>query len=201
VFARIRDAGLKLAPRKCKFFHERVVYVGHQVFKEGVSPDPAKTACIRDWPTPKTPEEVRKFLDFTGYYRKFVRNFAKIAAPLSVLMPSTAKKKQKRDRTTHKAEAEKWTWGPVQQAAFDQLKTALSTPPILGYADFTKPFELHTDASAQGLGAVLYQESEGEKRVIMYASRALGKSERNYPAHKLEFLALKWQRLINSRTT
>jgi hypothetical protein len=135
---------------------------------------------------------VRKFLGFAGYYRKFVRNFAKIAAPLSVLMPSPAKKKQKRDRTTHKAETEKWTWGPVQQAALDQLKTALSTPPILGYADFTKPFELHTDVSAQGLGAVLYQESEGEKRVIAYASRALGKSERNYPAHKLEFLALKW---------
>ena len=72
------------------------------------------------------------------------------------------------------------------------LKFKLSTPPVLAYADFSKPFVIHTDASREGLGAVLYQEHNGIERVIAYASRGLRNSERNYPAHKLEFLCLKW---------
>jgi len=191
VFQRIRDSGLKLAPRKCKFFHERVVYVGHQVSNSGIAPDPEKSACIRDWPRPKTPEDVRRFLGFAGYYRKFVKDFAKIAAPLSSLMPTPMKKKQ-RGRKKIDTSQRPWTWGEPEETAFTTLKSALSSPPVLGYADFTRPFELHTDASALGLGAVLYQEQAGGKKVIAYASRSLGKAEKNYPAHKLEFLALKW---------
>ena len=75
---------------------------------------------------------------------------------------------------------------------FEHLKELLSSPPILAYPDFSLPFELHTDASTKALGAVLYQLQEGKKRVISYASRTLTKSERNYSAFKLEFLALKW---------
>jgi hypothetical protein len=80
IMQRINEAGLKLAPMKCRLFFERVVYVGHEVSKDGIAPDPEKTRCIRDWPEPQTPEEVRKFLGFAGYYRKFVKNFARIAA-------------------------------------------------------------------------------------------------------------------------
>ena len=76
--------------------------------------------------------------------------------------------------------------------AFNMLKEQLTKPPILGYADYTRPFELHVDAPVHGLGAVLYQEEQGQQRVIAYASRALKPSEVNYPAYKLEFLALKW---------
>jgi transposase InsO family protein len=191
VFTRIREAGLKLAPKKCRLFQERVVYVGHQVSREGVAPDPDKTSCIRDWPTPHTPEDVRRFLGFAGYYRKFVKDFAKIASPLSALMPASVKKRRGRKKTTETPQ-KPWTWGRDEQKAFETLRDALAKPPILGYADFTRPFELHTDASALGLGAVLYQQQEGKSRVIAYASRSLGKAERNYPAHKLEFLALKW---------
>jgi len=190
VFQRIQDTGLKLAPRKCRFFHERVVYVGHQVSSEGIAPDPDKIACIRDWPTLKTPEDVRRFLGFAGYYRKFVKDFAKIAAPLSSLMPAPMKKKRGKKKT--ESSQRPWTWGEAEERAFNALKSALSTPPVLGYADFTRPFELHTDASALGLGAVLYQNQNGVSKVIAYASRSLGKAEKNYPAHKLEFLALKW---------
>jgi transposase InsO family protein len=189
VLQRISDAGLKMAPKKCWFFQERVTYVGHCVSKDGLAPDPSKTEVIRDWPTPKTPEEVRRFLGFAGYYRKFVRDFSRIAAPLSVLMPTPAKKTRgKRPARPQKP----WTWGEAEQKSFDTLKAALTTPPVLGYADFTQPFLLHTDASVQGLGAILYQEKEDGKRVIAYASRGLNRAERNYPAHKLEFLALKW---------
>ena len=85
-----------------------------------------------------------------------------------------------------------WEWGPDQQNAFDTIILKLTSPPVLAYADFTKPFLVTTDASSDGLGAVLYQYQDGHERVIAYASRGLRASERNYPAHKLEFLCLKW---------
>ena len=83
-------------------------------------------------------------------------------------------------------------WGPEQQAAFEELIRLVTTAPVLAFADYTKPYVLHTDASRDGLGAVLYQKQDGIERVIAYASRGLSNAERNYPAHKLEFLALKW---------
>ena len=162
-----------------------MVYAGHTVSCNGIEPDPAKTETIRNWPTPKTPEDVRRFLGFAGYYRKFVKDFSKTAAPLTVLMPTITKKKQgKRKKPSQKP----WVWGDEQEIAFRRLKDILSSPPVLGYAEYTLPFELHTDASATALGAILYQEKDGLKRVIAYASRDLGKAERNYPALKLEFL-------------
>ena len=85
-----------------------------------------------------------------------------------------------------------FSWAEAQQQTFDTIISSLTNPPILAYADYSLPFELHTDASLDGLGAVLYQEQEGKKRVVAYASRSLKVSEKNYPAHKLEFLALKW---------
>ena len=85
----------------------------------------------------------------------------------------------------------KFIWGEDQQKAFDTLKEALTTAPILAYPDYNRPFMLHTDASTDGLGAVLYQDIDGVERVIAYASRSLKPSEKNYPAHTLEFLALK----------
>jgi len=131
VFQRLRDSGLKLAAKKCRFFHEKVVYVGHQVSRDGVAPDPDKVACISDWPIPKTPEEVQKFLGFAGYYRKFVKNFATIAAPLSNLIPAGTTKKKKGQKKSE-ADPQPWVWGHAEQSAFDALKTALSSPPVLG---------------------------------------------------------------------
>ena len=85
-----------------------------------------------------------------------------------------------------------WVWGESQQKAFVEIKTKLCQPPVLAYADYKQPFIVHTDASSEGLGAVLYQVQNGHEKVIAFASRGLRKSERNYPAHKLEFLCLKW---------
>jgi hypothetical protein len=106
-------------------------------------------------------------------------------------MPNPSRKQRGR-KPKQPQQQKPWTWGTAEQQALDKLKSVLSSPPILGYANFMQPFELHTDASVQGLGAVLYQEQEGHKRVIAYASRSLGRAKRNYPAHKLKFLALKW---------
>ena len=107
--------------------------------------------------------------------------------PLTELHPNTTIKNGKKVKTS-----KPFVWGKEQQDAFDRLKQALCSQPILGYPDYNLPFELHTDASSKGLGAVLYQKQKGTMRVIYNASRGLKRSEKNYPAAKLEFLALKW---------
>ena len=150
-----------------------MVYVGHTVSRDGVGTDPAKTETTKNWPTPKTLKDVRRFLGFAGYYRKFVKDFSKIAAPLSALMPTPGKKQK---GTMKPADKKAWISGLEQDTAFGRLKAILSSPPVLGYADYTLPFELHTDASSQGLGAILYQVQDGHTRVIAYASRSVGKA-------------------------
>ena len=191
VLIRLGENGLKLNPKKCSFCQERVKYVGHIVSEQGIETDPEKIEKVRDWPRPETAEDVRRFLGFCGYYRRFVRDFAKIAKPLNELMPSPLKNK-KGKKSPSASTRKPWHWDEEQESAFQTLKARLTSPPILAFADYSKPFELHCDASGCGLGGVLYQEQNGQKRVIAYASRGLSKSEANYPAHKLEFLALKW---------
>lgn len=189
VFQRLMDSGIKLSPKKCALFRRRVKYVGHVVSASGIEPDDEKIQKVREWPTPTKAEEVRKFLGFVGYYRKFIKDFSKIARPLTNLIPSTTRSKTTHKKTTKKPD---FVWEKDQEEAFSTLKECLTSAPILAYPNFDLPFEIHTDASASGLGAILYQKQEGKHHVIAYASRGLSKSEKNYPAHKLEFLALKW---------
>ena len=162
------------------------------VSEQGIETDPEKTEAIKTWPVPKTVKDVRAFLGFTGYYRKFIKDYAKIARPLNDLLIGhcTNNKKGKKPKT--KLKKTPFIWLEKQQLAYEQLKEKLISPPILAYADYRKPFKVHTDASTSGIGAVLYQLYDGAERVVAYASRSLKPSERNYPAHKLEFLALKW---------
>ena len=190
IFQRLREVNLKLSPKKCEFFKKKVRYVGHIVSSEGIEPDPQKIDKVKDWPTPTNPDEVRQFLGFVGYYRRFIQDFSKISRPLAELIPEPTKRKRRNSKNS--IVPDKWEWGTLQQTAFDNLKQQLITFPILGFPQYNLPFELHTDASTKGLGAVLYQDQAGVKRVIAYASRSLTKSEKNYAVHKLEFLALKW---------
>lgn len=192
VFSKLRAHNLKLNPEKCRFFQRRVKFCGHVVTENGVETDPAKIEKVAQWPTPSNAEQVREYLGFTGYYRRYIKDYAKIAKPLTDLLVGTMRHKSKRKSGAKTQPKPEWTWGPPQQAAFDKLKSALTAPPILAYADFTKSFVLHTDSSGEGLGAVLCQEQDGRERVIAYASRSLTKTEKNYPVHKQEFLALKW---------
>ena len=121
-----------------------------------------------------------------GYYRKFIKNFSSIAKPLNSLLKCV-------DNTKKGNKTRLIEWGPDQQMSFDKLKEACYNAPVLAYADYKQPFILYTDSSLDGLGAVLYQkDGEGKLGVIAYANRSLTKSEGNYPAHKFEFLALKW---------
>ena len=186
VFEKLRKAKLKLKPSKCNFFKQSISYLGHIVSKDGIATDPSKVEDVKKWPKPKTLNDLRSFLGFVGYYRKFIKNFSSIAKPLNDLLQGI-------DNTKKGVKQKPVKWELEQQIAFDELKDALCDSPVLGYADYTKPFILHTDASLDGLGAVLYQLDPANKlRVIAYASRSLSKSERNYSVHKLEFLALKW---------
>ena len=194
VFQRISNARMKLSPMKCNFMKKEVKYVGHIVSEEGISTDPEKVKKVADWPVPTTRDEVRTFLGFTGYFRRFIKSYADTARPLNDLLVGNCNSKKK--RTQNKGTAiqakENWYWGPSQDIAFNTLKEKLVTAPILAYPDFEQEFHVHTDASQKGLGAVLYQTLDGRQRVIAYASRGLRPSERNYPTHKLEYLALKW---------
>jgi hypothetical protein len=180
VFRRLQAAGLKVKPSKCAFFQESLDYLGHVVTAEGISTSPKKIEVLQQWPTPATVHDVRSFLGFAGYYRRFIHHFSQIAKPLYALLEGDMVK-------YHPIE-----WTTDCDEAFRLLKDKCSSAPVLAYPDFQQPFILHTDASLTGLGAVLYQELDGKKRVIAYASRSLSKSELNYPVHKLEFLALKW---------
>ena len=174
VLNRLKDCNLKLSPRKCMLLQTQVKHDGHIVSEKGVQADPEKIDRIKNWPIPKNGEERRKFTSFTGYYRRFVKDFSKIAKPLTEMHPDTTIKNGKKVKTV-----EPFEWGKAQQEAFDQLKEHLSSPPILGYANYESPFELHTDASSNGLGVVLNQRQQGQLRVISYASRGLKRSKKN----------------------
>ena len=197
VFQRLCDYGLKLKPSKCKFFCTRLQYLDHVVSSQGVETDPEKTEALRKWLVPRIPAELHTFLGITGYYRHFVVGYARIVQPLQELMVghvhkgkcSHQKKTQGNSKKKKKpVDAAPWIWTD-QCHTFQTIIDRLVNPPILAY---DKPFVLHTDASLEGLGAALYQIHEGIKRPVAYASRTLSKSERKYPVHKLEFLALKW---------
>ena len=174
VLQKLREAGLRLKPSKCSFCRASVSYLGHVVSRGGVSTDPEKTAKVTKWPTPTSVQEVQQFLGLASYYRRFVRNFAEIAKPLH--------------RLTERGR--KFFWTLECETAFATLKNRLSSAPILSFPDFSKPFLLDTDASQEGIGAVLSQISDGNEQVIAYASRTLSKAERKYSVTRKELLAV-----------
>ncbi|MCJ8730139.1 hypothetical protein PDJAM_G00180710 [Pangasius djambal] len=198
VLNHLKDYGLKLSLEKCKFFQTSVRYLGHIVSQYGVETDPEKIEALKTWPSPMNLKELRSFLGFAGYYRRFIQDYSKIVKPLNDLTagyPPLRKSNKPRGNSgeyfkPREPFGKRWT--DICQKAFETIIDKLTTAPVLGFANPKLPYVLHTDASTTGLGAALYQEQEGVMRVIAYASRGLSRSESRYPAHKLEFLALKW---------
>lgn len=192
VFSRLQTQGLKVKLAKCHFFQKRVRYLGHVVSAEGVSTDPDKVAVVRDWKRPDNLAELRSFLGFASYCRRFIAGFSSMAGPLNRLVAKLLPPGRK-GKTPRKLLAE--AWDAECDQSFHALKTALITTPVLAYADFRNPFVLEVDASHEGLGAVLSQEQGGKLRPIAFASRSLKPSERNmsnYSSMKPELVALKW---------
>ncbi|KAL8603354.1 hypothetical protein ACOMHN_039717 [Nucella lapillus] len=195
---KLRYFGLKLNPEKCIFGASEIRHLGFIISAEGIKPDPEKLAALTSWPTPKTVKDVKSFLGFAGFYRHFVPMFAQIARPLHDITagynPGKKGRKKNHDPKPQLTLTSDIShlWEEKHTEAFQQLIQVLSEEPVVGIADRTAPFELHCDASGFGLGAILYQQQQGTLKVIAYASRGLNKTEANYPAHKREFLALKW---------
>ena len=150
VFQKLEEASLKLKPSKCEQFWRKLAYLGHVISAEGVATDEGKIEAIKNWPTPTNVTEVQSFLGFMGYYCRFIPKFAQVAHPLHKLTLG--------ENVGKKKAAIKWD--SKCQQAFDDLKTLCTMAPILAYANFAKPFKLHTDACGTGLGAVLYQTRE-----------------------------------------
>lgn len=200
VLKRVKDFGLKLSPDKCHFFKASVKYLGHVVDDQGVHTDPEKISALNTWPRPSNRKELKCFLGFAGYYRRFVKGYSQIARPLNSLTagfcpPKKRGKVYKREHlrppvSSNLPFTDEWT--SECENAIQTLIDKLTSAPILAFANPSLPYILHTDACCEELGAALYQEQDGHPIVIAYASRGLSKSERNYPTHKLEFLALKW---------
>ena len=176
VIEKLREAGLKLNPKKCVLFKKEVKFLGHVVSENGVATDPEKTKSVSEWPIPKSVKQIRSFLGLCSYYRKFVFNFSDIARPLHKL-------------TENKVP---FVWTNDCQVAFEKLKAALTSSEILAYpsSDLKNPFILDADASNDGLGGVLSQVQDGKERVISFYSKTFLKAERNYCVTRRELLAV-----------
>ncbi|WVZ80352.1 hypothetical protein U9M48_027835, partial [Paspalum notatum var. saurae] len=170
VLTRLREHKLYAKFSKCAFWLKEVGFLGHVLSEKGVAVDPSKVKDVLNWKQPETVTEIRSFLGLAGYYRRFIKDFSKIAKPMTSLTKKNAS----------------FTWGPKCEEGFQELKKLLTTAPVLAQPDVTKPFDVYCDASGQGLGCVLMQEG----RVIAYASRQLRKHEANYPTHDLELAAV-----------
>ncbi|KRY47195.1 Retrovirus-related Pol polyprotein from transposon 17.6 [Trichinella britovi] len=175
ILQRIRQSGLKLKPAKCRLCAKEIPFLGHIVYRDGVRTNPSKTEKVASWPTPTSTSEVRTFLGLASYYRRFVKSFASIARPLHRLTE----------------QGRQFCWSNEAEEAFQRLKRALTTAPILAFPRFDIPFIIDTDASETGIGAVLSQKHDPEgERVIAYASRTLSKTERKYSTTRKELLSI-----------
>lgn len=209
VLCQMRQHGIKLRPAKCELFKKQIRYIGRMVSGEGIQIDPKDLEAViaLKEKKPRTVGEVRTLLGFLSYYRSFIQDFSRLARPLFQLLQSPAEindttQPQLKKRKSQTVKGDKGqllsrtpiTWTAEHQDVVSKFVEILTNPPILAYPSFDHPFVLHTDASNEGLGAVLYQRQENKLRVIGYGSRTLTPAEKNYHLHsgKLEFLALKW---------
>ncbi|XP_029938440.1 uncharacterized protein LOC115381302 [Salarias fasciatus] len=174
VFERIRRAGLKLHPGKCRLLSQEAEFLGHVVSARGVATNPSKVGAGWDWPRPTNVSELRSFLGLASYYCRFMKNFATIISPLH--------------RLTDKGRP--FQWDDSCTAAFYSVQAALTEAPVLAYPSPNEPFIMDTDASNVGVGAVLSQGEGEAKKVVAYFSRVLSWSKRNYCVMRRELLAV-----------
>lgn len=206
VFQRLRGHNLKLSPKKCHLLQKSVKFLGHIIGSEGVAVDPDKVDVIvkmskrdlmeEDSCTPSV-QRVKSFLGMVFYYQHFIPNCSSIAKPLFALTAGQKRKGRVRKSNQNSGIFRKLRstdWTDECDSAFLCLKEKLLSCVVLAHPDFSKPLILSIDASLDGLGAVLSQRQEGETRArpIAFASKTLSGSQKRYPAHRLEFLALKW---------
>lgn len=174
---KLSSANLSINFEKCCFFRKQLKYLGYVVDEQGLRTDPEKVKAIIDFPIPLCKKDVKRFLGTASYYRRFIKNFSTIAAPLNAL-------------TSTKKKAPPFEWSPAAERAFNSLKEALTSAPVLACPDFSQPFAVHCDASNYGIGGTLTQTLEGIEHPVAYFSRSLSPPERNYSATEREALAV-----------
>lgn len=170
--------------KKCEFGVPTLEFLGHVISGEGIQTDPKKIKSITEWPTPRSSVDVLRFLGLANFYRRFVKDFSKISAPLTALTGNV-----------------QFKWGQPEQQAFEKLKLALTTAPVLIMPDFSKPFIIKCDASQSAIGQVLCQGEGKDERVVAYESRKLTPTEIGYPTHDQELLSVvhalrKWRHYL-----
>ncbi|KAL0190943.1 hypothetical protein M9458_013641, partial [Cirrhinus mrigala] len=178
VLQRLIEHQLYAKEEKCEFHQERITFLGYVISPKGVAMDEAKVNAVRNWPRPKTLKELQRFLGFSNFYRRFIRNFSTVAAPLSSMI------KQGNTRLT---------WTPAATQAYDELRLRFTTAPILHHPDPNLPFFVEVDASSTGVGAVLSQRQGQPLKTFpcAYFSHKLSPAERNYDVGNRELLAIK----------
>ncbi len=175
MLATLREHGLYAKLEKCEFDKSSVAFLGYVIFPYGIFMDKSKVETIQCWVTPSSVKDVQCFLGFANFYRRFIKGYSKIVAPLITL---TCKDKP-------------FSWNPTAQAAFDTLKMAFTSAPILIHPDPAKPFIVETNASDFALGAILSQFGiDGLLHTVAFYSRKLTSAEINYPVYDKELLAI-----------
>ena len=210
VLQRLKSHGVKLKPKKCNLFKNEVSFLGRIVSANGYQMDSKATAAVEKLKgvIPKTVGEVRKIMGLLGVYRRSIENISKISKPLYDLLNrdtsppkmSTASRNNHNKYGNHQLPSKSLIqWKPEHSSALKILVERITSPPILAYPQYNDPFLVHTDASQDGLGAVLYQRQAGILRVIAYASRTLTPAEKNYHLHsgKLELGKLEFRTYPN----
>jgi transposase InsO family protein len=186
VLRRLQEEGYLTHPDKCEFFQKEVSFLGHVLNAEGISVQQHKVKAMQDWPVPKNKREVRGFLGLTGYYRRFIKEYGKLAIPLTDLLHQDAK----------------FVWDTEEQKAFDALKERLVHAPVLAHPDWNKQFIVHTDASGFAVSAVLSQkQDDGKVRPLAYLSKKMSTEQMIYDTFDKELLAIvtcidKWKAYI-----
>ena len=177
VLDNIRKAGLRVNPEKCQLLKREIKFLGHIVNEDGVKTDPSKIEAIRTFGKPKCVKNLRSFLGICNYYRRFIKEYAKKARVLEQLCGSNNNKKL--------------NWTSELELAFEEMKNALITSPVLCFPDMKRDFILDTDASFDTIGAVLAQkDDQGKERVVAYGSRSMNSHEKGYCVTRKELLAM-----------
>ena len=174
VFQALSANKVLLKASKCKIATSHVDFLGHTLTPQGIAVDQRKVAAVQQWPRPGNVHDVRSFIGLVGFYRRFISGFSRLAAPLTELTKAN----------------QPWCWASEQQHAFESLKNALTSAPVLLVPDMDKPFHVFADASQQAIGAVLMQDQGRGLQPVAFESRKLSPAERNYPIHEIELLAV-----------
>jgi hypothetical protein len=181
VLARLREFGLFCKAAKCEFGVKKIGFLGYVISQDGVGMEGDRVATIEDWPTPGSLRDVQVFLGFTNFYRRFIRKYAKVSAPISDLL-----------RKDHQGkEASKWEWTREAELAFRKLKRLFGEAPLLQHFDPSKPIVLQTDASGYAIAGILNQyDGFGILRPVNFCSRKCTPAEQNYDTYDRELLAI-----------